>query len=122
LQNLTPRERLLRALEGSLPDRVPYFEYAIDVGVARGAFGRCPDEPLEFNRMVGRCDLEVWRKPPVFARYERTSDGRTHLTGGSSAPVATTAAPSAFPRPSSPMRSPRRPMPRRGRANSPSAS
>jgi hypothetical protein len=79
---MTPRERLVCALTGVLPDRVPYFEYGIDRAVAKAAFGFCPDDPLEFNRLVGRCDLEVWRKPPVFARYERTGDGRSHLVEG----------------------------------------
>ena len=79
---MLPRERLLCALRGEIPDRVPYFEYAIDAGVAREAFGRCPQDPLEFNRLVGRVDLEVWRKPPVFARYEATRDGRQHLVEG----------------------------------------
>ncbi len=78
----TPRARFLCALKGGAPDRVPYFEYAIHRSVALAAFGRCPEDPLEFNRMVGRADLEVWRKPPVFARYVRTPDGRTHLAEG----------------------------------------
>ena len=78
----TPRERLLTALRGEVPDRVPYFEYSISREVVRGAFGRCPDDPVEFNRLVGKCDLEVWRKPPVFARYEITADGRSHLCEG----------------------------------------
>ena len=81
-QAMTPRERFLCALQGGVPDRVPYFEYAIHRDIARAAFGRCPDDPLEFNRMVGRVDLEVWRKPPVFAKYMKTPDGRTHLTEG----------------------------------------
>jgi len=72
----------LTALRGGTPDRVPYFEYGISPDVVRGAFGFCPDDPLEFNRLVGRCDLEVWRKPPVFARYENTADGRRHLCEG----------------------------------------
>lgn len=79
---MTPRDRLITALNREIPDCVPYFEYGIDRGVAAAAFGRCPDDPLEFNRLVGRCDLEFWRKPPVFARYKKTSDGRTHLTEG----------------------------------------
>jgi uroporphyrinogen decarboxylase len=79
---MTPRERLICALTGALPDRVPYFEYGIDGEVVKGAFGHCPQDSLEFNRLVGRCDLEFWRKPPVFARYEKTSDGRSHLTQG----------------------------------------
>lgn len=79
---MTPRQRLLCALTGEMPDCVPYFEYGIDHEVVRGAFGQCPEDPLEFNRLVGRVDLEVWRKPPVFARYERTSDGRNHLVEG----------------------------------------
>jgi uroporphyrinogen decarboxylase len=79
---MIPRERLLRALRGEMPDRVPYFEYAIHREVVRLAFGHCPEDRLEFNRLVGRADLEVWRKPPVFARYESTRDGRKHLTAG----------------------------------------
>ena len=79
---MSPRERLICALTGRIPDRVPYFEYGIDAQVVQGAFGHCPDDPLEFNRLVGRCDLEVWRKPPIFARYKTTSDGRSHLVEG----------------------------------------
>ena len=79
---MLPRERFLCALSRGTPDRVPYFEYSIDRGVARAAFGRCPDDPLEFNRMVGKVDLEVWRKPPMFVRYQRTSGGRSHLAEG----------------------------------------
>lgn len=79
---MTPREQLLTALQHGIPDRVPYFEYSIHPEVVRGAFGHCPENPLEFNRLTGRVDLEVWRKPPVFARYEKTSDGRNHLVEG----------------------------------------
>ena len=79
---MPPRERLIAALTGKIPDRVPYFEYGIDRRVVQGAFDRCPEDPLAFNRLVGRCDLEVWRKPPVFATHQTTSDGRLHLVDG----------------------------------------
>lgn len=81
--NWNPRTRLLCALQHGTPDRVPYFEYSISPNIVRQAYGHCPEDPLEFNRLVGRCDLEVWRKPPVFASYQRTPDGRHHLTQGS---------------------------------------
>ena len=79
---MLPRERFLTALNRGVPDRVPYFEYSIRRPVVEAAFGHCPDEPLEFNRLVGKVDLEVWRKPPMFVRYERTPDGRSHLAEG----------------------------------------
>ncbi|MDP6357183.1 MAG: uroporphyrinogen decarboxylase family protein [Planctomycetota bacterium] len=79
---MTPRERLLAALNHETPDRVPYFEYGISRDVVTEAFGHCPEDPLEFNRLVGRVDLEVWRKPRGFARYEKTPDGRSHLVEG----------------------------------------
>lgn len=76
---MLPRERLICALNRGVPDLVPYFEYSISREVVRRAFGRCPDDPLEFNRLVGKADIEVWRKPPMFVRYEQTPDGRSHL-------------------------------------------
>ena len=79
---MTPRDRLITALELGIPDKIPYFEYSISRDVVERAFGHCPDDPLEFNRLVGRVDFEVWRKPPVFARYEKARDGRTHLAEG----------------------------------------
>jgi uroporphyrinogen decarboxylase len=79
---MTPRERLIAALKLGTPDRVPYFEYSISGDVVKKAFGHCPEDRLEFNRLVGRADLEVWRKPPIFARYEKARDGRSHLTAG----------------------------------------
>lgn len=74
---MTPRDRFMLALTGSgIPDRVPYFEYGIDSEVVRAAFGDCPSDPLELNRLVGKVDLEFWRKPPTFSRTETSAEGR----------------------------------------------
>lgn len=79
---MLPRERLLCALNQGVPDAVPYFEYSISPDIVQRVFGHCPKDPREFNRLVGKADLEVWCKPPLFARYETTSDGRAHLAEG----------------------------------------
>jgi len=77
---MTPRERLVCTLVGGEPDGVPCFEYGADAGMVHRAFG--PRDRLEFNRLVGRVALEVWRKPPLFALSEATGDGGIHLARG----------------------------------------
>ena len=64
----TPRERFLAELRHDEPDRVPYFEYSVDAGVVKALTGRELSRK-EVCRSFDICDLEVWRKPPVFVRY-----------------------------------------------------
>jgi len=68
VQTMTPRDRFLAELRHEEPDRVPYFEYAVDAGVVEALTGRRLSRK-ETCREFGICDLEVWRKPPVFVRY-----------------------------------------------------
>jgi len=75
---MTPRERFLAELRHEEPDRLPYFEYGVDAGIVRALTGR--DLPRkEVCREFGICDLEVWRKPPVFVRFHEGTavGGRT---------------------------------------------
>lgn len=64
----TPRERFLAELRHEEPDRLPYFEYSVDSGIVKELTGEELTKK-EVNRRFGICDLEVWRKPPVFARH-----------------------------------------------------
>jgi hypothetical protein len=65
---MTPRERFLAELRHEEPDCVPYFEYGVDPGIVEALTGRRLSRK-EVCREFGICDLEVWRKPPVFVRY-----------------------------------------------------
>lgn len=64
---MTPRDRFLAELRHEEPDRVPYFEYAVDASIVEALAGRALSRK-EVCRQFGICDIEIWRKPPVFVR------------------------------------------------------
>jgi len=78
---MTPCERLLAALRLEQPDRVPYFEYAIDDRVIEALHGRRLDRK-EVCRFYDVCDLEFWKKPPVYAESRHSEIGRDYVGAG----------------------------------------
>lgn len=78
---MTPRERLLSALSLEQPDRVPYFEYAIDERLIESLNGRRLTRH-EVCHLYDVCDVEFWKKPPVFAEGRKSDIGREYLGAG----------------------------------------
>ena len=65
---MTPGDRFLAALTGRPYDRIPYFEYGLSDEVVRAVTG-CPYDRKDrkpTKRRLGICEIEFWRKPPVF--------------------------------------------------------
>jgi len=78
---MTPCERFLAALNREIPDRVPYFEYEIDKAVITALHGReLPRKKV--CRAYGVCDMEWWKKPPIFAESHTSEIGRDFVGAG----------------------------------------
>jgi len=81
---MTPRERFLAALAGRRVDRVPYFEYSVHPSICEALIGEPlkRDRKKEINRAFGICDIELWRKPPVFVEDAGVMHGRAYQGHG----------------------------------------
>lgn len=78
---MNSRERMLCALSGGTPDRVPFGEVDVDPGVARRMAGvERPVSELEITRMLNRDVLPLPSFPPVFADEERGANGQIFYT------------------------------------------
>jgi uroporphyrinogen decarboxylase len=87
---MTPRERVLCALNLREPDRVPYCEWTIDPMVAAKLLGLEPpkgipevatfrrpvDEEKALSRLLGRDNICLRLTAPIFAEKVRGKDGR----------------------------------------------
>jgi len=65
---MTPGQRFVNAITGLPVDRVPYFEYGLNSDIVAAVTGHPYDrtDPKPTKRRLGICELEFWRKPPVF--------------------------------------------------------
>ena len=65
---MTPRESFVAALTGKPYDRVPYFEYGLCNEVVLAVTGHPYDrqDRKPTKRRLGICEIEFWRKPPIF--------------------------------------------------------
>lgn len=81
---MTPRERVLRALNLELPDKVPWCELSINRNVAKAAFGIDGDiSEMEMAHLLGRDNISYWGAcPPLFAEREVSSSGRSYDGNG----------------------------------------
>jgi uroporphyrinogen decarboxylase len=78
---MNSRERMLCALAGGTPDRVPFGEVDVDPGVAQRIAGvQRQLTELEITRMLERDVLPLSAFPPIFADEERGSDGQVFYT------------------------------------------
>ena len=94
--NYTPRERVMAALRREEPDRIPYCELAVDQMVAAQILGepipetmldretnpRTVEEELALSQHMGRDNLTVVVRAPIFAHKERGIDGRPFYREG----------------------------------------
>jgi uroporphyrinogen decarboxylase len=83
---MTRRERVLCALAGGTPDRVPYCEIGIDESIACQLLGRSipADHPVdvekEVSRALGRDNIRYSLRPPIFA-HEHAGEGNIRFYG-----------------------------------------
>jgi hypothetical protein len=78
---MKPRERVLCALAGDRPDRVPFCEGSVAANVAR-ALARS-DQDLserEISDLLGRDVVVTILFPPYFADQKVGSDGQAYMT------------------------------------------
>ncbi|MCX6030862.1 MAG: hypothetical protein NT169_16400 [Chloroflexi bacterium] len=68
------RERVLAALRREQPDRVPFVEGGIDLPMQRALMGRDQFLPEELNEVMGRDNLGVTLRPPIFGEYEERGE------------------------------------------------
>jgi len=80
---MTPGKAFINALHGQPVDRVPYFEYGLDPGVVQAVTGHPYDRANRkpTKRRLGICEVEFWRKPPVFVQVEGTMTGGRNYVG-----------------------------------------
>jgi hypothetical protein len=78
---MNSRERVLCALAGEKPDRVPFAEPGVDPYIARQMARTNHDlSELEITKMIGRDVLPFDATPPIFAEEEIGTDGQTFYT------------------------------------------
>jgi uroporphyrinogen decarboxylase len=80
---MKPRERVMCALAGEQPDRVPFCEGSVAPNVARALAGSDRDlSEREISDLLGRDVVVVVLFPPYFADQEVGSDGQSYVTTG----------------------------------------
>lgn len=67
---MNARERVLTALRGEQPDRVPFVEGQVDPPIQRALVGKDTFLPEELNEVMGLDNLIVDLSPPIFGEYE----------------------------------------------------
>ncbi len=78
---MEPRERVMCALAGGQPDRVPFCENSVDPTVARAIAGRSLSE-REISEMLDRDNVVAVVFPPYFADQAVASHGQSYVTEG----------------------------------------
>lgn len=80
---MTSKERVLCALAGSTPDRVPFVEHQIDPPVLRALFGETlSKDPVYVAEQLGLDVLSFTMHPPLFVELEALPDGMVYQTSG----------------------------------------
>lgn len=80
---MNSRERVMCALAGEQPDRVPFCEGSVAPNVARALAGSDRDlQEHEISRLLGRDVVVAILFPPYFADEETSSDGQSYVTQG----------------------------------------
>lgn len=80
---MKPRERVLCALAGEQPDRIPFCEGSVAANVARSLAGSQRDlSEREISDLLGRDVAVEILFPPYFADQVVTEDGQSYVTTG----------------------------------------
>ncbi len=80
---MTSKERVLCALAGSTPDRVPFAEHQIDPPVLKALFGETlAKDPVHVADQLGLDVLSFAMHPPLFVELETLPDGMAYQTSG----------------------------------------
>ncbi len=83
MRMMKPRERVMCALAGEQPDRVPFCEGSVAANVARALAGSEHDlSQREISDLLGRDVVIAHLLPPYFADRQVGSDGQPYLTQG----------------------------------------
>ena len=83
IETMNSKERVMCALSGDQPDRVPFCEGSIAANIAQALAGS--ERPLterEISDLTGRDVVVQILFPPYFADYESGSDGQDYVTTG----------------------------------------
>jgi len=78
---LKPRERVLAALRGEIPDRVPFVELFVDHGFGVKLLGREDFTPPELAEALSLDGFWFQKFPPIKVEQEEVG-GRTFIVGG----------------------------------------
>ncbi|MCD6318912.1 hypothetical protein J7M02_07595 [Candidatus Aerophobetes bacterium] len=78
---MTPRERILAALNLKIPDRVPYFESAIEPEIVLGVCGRDDLDEKEISKRFHRDHITWWIFPAPFVQRKEIG-GREFFVKG----------------------------------------
>lgn len=80
---MNSRERVMCALAGEQPDRVPFCEGSVDAAVAREIAGQESNlSEREISDLLGRDVVVAVVFPPYFADQEVGEDGQSYVTSG----------------------------------------
>lgn len=80
---MNSRERVMCALAGEQPDRVPFCEGSVDAAVARKIAGQESNlSEREISDLLGRDVVVAVVFPPYFADQEVGEDGQSYVTSG----------------------------------------
>ncbi len=80
---MTSKERVLCALSGERPDRVPFAEHQIDPPVLKALFGEArARDPIYVADQLGLDILTFTLVPPLFVNETIMQDGHAHQTSG----------------------------------------
>ena len=73
---VTSRDRILRALKLEIPDRVPFCELAVDLGVASKIWSKNNISQKEISKLLHRDNLTIWCNAPTYSKKKKGKDGR----------------------------------------------
>ena len=83
MADMTSKERVMCALAGKKPDRVPFAEPPVDPKVLNALFGdKGLTDPIFVADALGTDMVSFRFMPPLFVEEVELPDGRTHQTSG----------------------------------------
>jgi len=78
---MSPRERILAALNLKIPDRVPYFESAIEPEIVSGVCGKSNLSEKEISKLFHRDHITWWIFPAPFAERKQVGSRNFFVEG-----------------------------------------
>lgn len=78
---MNPRERILAALNLKIPDRVPYYESAIEPEIISGVCGRSDLSEKEISKLFHRDHITWWIFPAPFLERKQVGSRNFFVNG-----------------------------------------